>query len=139
MPKGYVFVYGTLRQSQSYHDLIAGRYSDCWKATLSGVLYDLPFGYPAVVPGEGKVYGELYEFEELDKVLPDLDELEGYHGIDSDNEYERVIQEAETEQGQRMNCYVYVQRPEQIRALGRRAVLLSGGDWVEALRRKWED
>lgn len=48
-----LFVYGTLKRGHSNHDRFCRGVLDVREATARGRLYDLPFGFPAlVVPGE---------------------------------------------------------------------------------------
>lgn len=48
-----VFVYGTLKQGQRNHDRFCKGLVSAREATVRGSLYDLPFGFPAlVVPDE---------------------------------------------------------------------------------------
>lgn len=54
-----LFVYGTLMRDGDRADLLRG----CRRrpARVRGALWSLPAGYPALVAGEGEVYGELVE------------------------------------------------------------------------------
>lgn len=74
-PSG-VFVYGTLRSDGTHAGLLAGY--DRLPARVRGVLYDLPAGYPALVPDEqaGWVHGELVQVTEP-RLLALLDHYEG--------------------------------------------------------------
>ena len=48
-----VFVYGTLKRGQANHERFCRGLLSAREATVRGRLYDLPFGFPAlVVPGE---------------------------------------------------------------------------------------
>jgi len=56
-----VFVYGTLKRGSSYHDrYLGGCGRFLGRARIFGELWDTGWGYPALVPGVGWVYGELY-------------------------------------------------------------------------------
>lgn len=74
MKKTNVFVYGTLLKGRSNHRLIA----DCellGRGTVTGFeMYDLGY-YPAIVPGEGSVLGEVYSVD--NETLKKLDFFEG--------------------------------------------------------------
>lgn len=72
-----VFVYGTLRGGDvRAHHLDGAEYLGTH--TLEGYqLFDLG-PYPAVVPGEGRVVGELYELA-TETHLAVLDQIEGCH------------------------------------------------------------
>jgi gamma-glutamylcyclotransferase (GGCT)/AIG2-like uncharacterized protein YtfP len=86
-----VFVYGTLKPGLRYHYVAqqAGL-KHMEEATLEGFdLYHLePENYPALIEGSGCVYGWRFSFEDLDKGLKALDELEGLHL--SPPEYRRI-------------------------------------------------
>jgi gamma-glutamylcyclotransferase (GGCT)/AIG2-like uncharacterized protein YtfP len=58
---------------------------------ISGALFDLGI-YPAAVPSsDGKIWGEVYEFNDDGKVLGVLDDIEGYTHADPDRSlYTRV-------------------------------------------------
>ncbi len=87
-----VFVYGTLKPGEENYD----RYCKKWvtqvrAATVRGQLFDLPFGYPALTPGNSLVHGFLLSFVDP-AVLAMLDELESYDPgrPPSHNEYTRI-------------------------------------------------
>jgi gamma-glutamylcyclotransferase (GGCT)/AIG2-like uncharacterized protein YtfP len=51
---------------------------------ISGALFDLGI-YPAAVPStDGKIWGEVYEFDDDGRVLAALDDIEGYTHADPD-------------------------------------------------------
>lgn len=87
-----IFVYGTLKRGQ-----IRAR---CWPRTpraiqqgfCRGQLFDLG-PYPAIVPGEDVIAGEIWHFtaDDLEATLDTLDRIEGYRGPGSRNLYERVV------------------------------------------------
>jgi gamma-glutamylcyclotransferase (GGCT)/AIG2-like uncharacterized protein YtfP len=72
-----VFVYGTLKPGESNYYLCENYVIAAKKAIAKGKLFHLPVGYPAMTPGEGKVYGYLLSFPDS-QILPTLDELEDY-------------------------------------------------------------
>ncbi len=65
-------------------------------------MYDLGW-YPAILPGEGVVSGELYEVDWATLLLLDEVEEEG-------EEYERRLLSVELEDGRREEAFVYVYR-----------------------------
>ena len=69
-----VFVYGTLMEGESNHDYLEN--SECLgKAFIEGYdMYDVGF-YPAIVPGDSLIVGELYDVPLED--MPSIDMLEG--------------------------------------------------------------
>lgn len=134
-----VFVYGTLRPGQRYHKRIERFIVRAEPAFVTGRLYHLPQGYPALVLerdigcklNSGCVAGDLLEFESLEAVLPILDELEDYYGAgDPRNLYERVTVSARTKRGSRFSAMVYVFAGNQLNWLERHAIPVPEGDWV---------
>ena len=114
------------------HSLMSGYVGVC-EGSTEGVLYDLPYGYPAMIHGgDGRVLGELYEYDEraIDQVLRRLDLLED---CDPDDEKEslfvRRIVMVKTEDGRRVESWVYVasrRLRDKIASSGRRC---RGGRW----------
>lgn len=75
-----IFVYGTLKPGGRFNYLTAGLgLKSVSPAYIDGFdLYGLkPQNYPGIVPGRGRVYGDVLEFESIIKGLEVLDELEG--------------------------------------------------------------
>lgn len=50
-----VFVYGTLKRGQRNHERFCQDLVAAWEATVRGWLYDLPYGFPALVVPEADV------------------------------------------------------------------------------------
>lgn len=74
-----VFVYGTLKPTERNHAVARfGGVFEVREAYLDGfVLYGLePEGYPAIIPGSGRVHGVLLDYQDIATALPFLDELE---------------------------------------------------------------
>jgi gamma-glutamylcyclotransferase (GGCT)/AIG2-like uncharacterized protein YtfP len=74
----HVFLYGTLMRGEpAWHRLgLATALAFVCEAGIEGVLYDLG-GYPALVPGEGRVPGELFRIVDP-AVLAAMDAYEVY-------------------------------------------------------------
>ena len=73
-----VFVYGTLKPGEAnYLRYCSSKVEFQQKAYTKGMLYDLPFGYPAMTEGENNVKGVLLTVKDLN-ILDNLDRLEGY-------------------------------------------------------------
>ncbi|QHE52425.1 gamma-glutamylcyclotransferase [Pontibacillus sp. HMF3514] len=87
----YVFVYGTLRSGQPNAYLLKEaklRYQNAW---TYGILYSTDQYYPILIQSStDKVYGDVYEVTSTQLGL--LDELEGYHGANKANLYNRYKQ-----------------------------------------------
>lgn len=73
-----IFVYGTLKPGETnYQKYCQGKVTEVTKAIASGKLFKLPMGYPAMILGDGRVYGYLLSFPDS-QILPALDDLEDY-------------------------------------------------------------
>jgi gamma-glutamylcyclotransferase (GGCT)/AIG2-like uncharacterized protein YtfP len=86
-----VFVYGTLKPGLRYHHVAQNAgLTHLEEAYLEGFdLYHLePENYPALIKGSGLVYGWRFTFEDIEKGLQALDELEGLQL--SPPEYRRI-------------------------------------------------
>ncbi len=92
-----LFVYGTLKKGFPLHHYLShARFLG--EASLKGFqMYDLGW-YPGIVPGEGVVYGEVYEVGPATLAL--LDEVE--------EEYERKLLEIVFPSGEKTEAFVYI-------------------------------
>ncbi len=98
--KHYLFVYGTLKRGYSRHWILDG-FPFLGRAKAKGfVLYDLG-PYPAMVPEDGLVYGEVYEVSE--EVLQALDWVEGVPVL-----YRRELIEVVFEDGTPLKAWAYI-------------------------------
>jgi gamma-glutamylcyclotransferase (GGCT)/AIG2-like uncharacterized protein YtfP len=102
-PRFRIFVYGTLRRGRANHGVIAAarylgpaRTKPAWRRVTFGP-------YPAIVPGEDVIDGELYEVDEA--MLTILDRFEGVPEL-----YVRI--EIELDDGTRAQAYVPAPRAE---------------------------
>lgn len=75
---------------------------------ITGALFDLGI-YPAAVPSsDGRVWGEVYEFSEVESVLAALDDIEGYTPTDPDRSlYTRSRVHVTLEDGVDAEAWVY--------------------------------
>lgn len=127
-----VFVYGTLKPGERYYDrYCAGKVIEETPAFTLGKIYHLPiFGYPAMIPGDGKVQGYLLTFAKPE-FLPDLDGLEDYLPDRSpeQNLYNRREVEIYDRSGISQGlAWVYFMTQEQIERFG--GVPLPSGLWT---------
>lgn len=108
------------------------------KAKAKGKLYHLANkGYPAMVPGEDTVYGELLVIEDLDDIFPILNEIENYFGENNpNNEYNRIVIEVETLDGKKELAYVYQYNDENVKNQKDEKIYISSGDWREYMRER---
>jgi gamma-glutamylcyclotransferase (GGCT)/AIG2-like uncharacterized protein YtfP len=121
---GLLFVYGTLRPG-SGHAMSAwlARQAECLgPASVEGRLCRVAW-YPALVPGSGRVRGELYHLRSAGT----LDTLDGFEEVRgrADDEYERRQSLVLPEAGAPVRAWVYWYR----RAPDGLAVIASG-DWL---------
>lgn len=127
----YVFVYGTLCKGECNHYVAAPFVTGVREAFVKGCLYDLSYGYPAMTGGDGIVRGQLFELapERLKEALKHMDRLESYEEGRTDNEYERIVTEAVTDDGEKVECYTYVYPDEKREWLDKEGVFVADGDW----------
>ena len=120
-----VFVYGTLKPEEANYP----RYCDGWvilqqPAYTQGILYDLPFGYPAMTEGENKVKGILLTFKDR-SILNNLDRLEGYQpdrSPDLNEYYRRLVPVYDLSDRLIDEAYAYFMTSEQIQRYGGKIV-----------------
>lgn len=127
-----VFVYGTLKQGEhNFATSQQGGWVRSERAWIEGfALYGLPrsaerpYPYPALVRGEGRVWGEVQYFADLDRALVLLDELE-----EMGAEYLRLPTQAFGDHGVAIPVWVYVYlNPGALEAAG--GVWLPEGSWT---------
>ncbi|MEM7726038.1 MAG: gamma-glutamylcyclotransferase [Cyanobacteria bacterium P01_A01_bin.45] len=134
-----VFVYGTLKPGKSNYQ----RY--CVDKTISisvgvndttpvpaytiGKLFALPMGYPAMIEGQGKVYGYLLAFANSE-ILLSLDDLEGYDPYASvtSNLYNRYLVEIFNCQHHSLgNAWTYFMSIDKVKSF--QGIYLESGCW----------
>ncbi len=125
-----IFVYGTLKPGESnYQRYCAAKALSAKRAIALGQLFALPFGYPAMTPGESLVQGFLLSFPDS-AILRHLDWLEDYHPHRpaEENEYNRQLIEiynlASASLGK---AWAYLMTPEQVHLCD--GILISDGWW----------
>lgn len=125
-----VFVYGTLKPGEANYDYLQGKTFSVCDALTRGHLYHLPtLGYPALIPGEGTVYGCLLHFIDT-AILEHLDALEGYAPDRPilENDYQRQQLAVYSLSGAPLGqAWGYVMTPAQVEHLG--GILLPSGWW----------
>ena len=132
------FVYGTLRPGSRYWSNVAAMIADYAPAFVDGFeLYDIPGeGYPAILPGHGRVFGDLlfvrHGYEA--KVVEIVDEIEEYDPSDPGSLFLRRPVEAvrmrEPDEGA-VPAETYVFNPSRKPVLQRDGVEVPDGDWRE--------
>ena len=104
-----VFFYGTLMTgfNRRLRIGIDSKLRYVGRGSIKAILFDLGI-YPAAVPGEGRVWGELFETDEPDLVLAGLDSIEGYRPGDPEHSlYTRIQSPVTLEDGQTQSAWVY--------------------------------
>lgn len=105
------------------------------KARIQGRLYHLTKkGYPALLPAESWVYGEVFELTDFEQDIQALDQMEGFNQGEP-NEYHRekltVFLWNETTQAydQKLTTYVYRYALENDPDFQNHSELIPDGDW----------
>ncbi len=105
-----VFVYGTLKPEGRMFHHISHAVREMIPASINGVLYDTPFGYPLLIDagdeGRPPVSGVLIVAveESYEEMMRTIDTIEGEAG------FEKGEREVFTETGQRVRAVVYFYR-----------------------------
>lgn len=128
-----IFVYGTLMTGMSNHSLISPFVQGVRVAYTKGTLYHLPYGYPALVEGDGIVLGELFDLRDSQNALKILDPFEDFYGVgNTHNLYERVSQTVWSKDGTELTAQVYRwAKPTELKGIG---VRVANGDWRSYLK-----
>jgi gamma-glutamylcyclotransferase (GGCT)/AIG2-like uncharacterized protein YtfP len=105
-----LFVYGTLLNMENEYALYLKNNSKLYSAgKLKGRLYNIG-EYPGAVlsPDGENVYGNILAINHPEKVLPVIDDYEGFGaGQPQPNEFIRIANSIETESGP-VTCWVYL-------------------------------
>jgi gamma-glutamylcyclotransferase (GGCT)/AIG2-like uncharacterized protein YtfP len=137
-----MFVYGTLKPSECHADIWLERAIATQPAIVSGQLYALPLGYPALVPGTQWVEGYLLSFADA-VILTLLDELEQHGVAEFQQQYPGLVREeyaytrnliAVFDRDQRLlnQAWVYQMTHEQVARL--RGAPLPEGRWSHQIQ-----
>ncbi|HOV27905.1 MAG TPA: gamma-glutamylcyclotransferase [Pseudobacteroides sp.] len=131
-----VFVYGTLMKDFCYYKwYLEGRINRITPGRTYGLLYHLPEGYPALLPGNGIIEGEV--MEPVDgELLKSLDRLEDYDEFGSNNLYAREIRSISTERGEDMICWIYIFTNEKYAK--ENGILVPNGNWRKFMGKRGE-
>ena len=125
-----LFVYGTLKRGFANHELVSHA-CEILPAKAKGTLYDLPYGYPAMMlEGCGVVCGELLVFDDIRDVLPAIDRLEGYRPDEPEGSlFVRVVVEVELKDGSKMPAWTYIAGGLLKDKLPRVGRIIEDGNW----------
>ena len=126
-----IFVYGTLKPGEiNYQLYCAHKVIEATQAYTQGQLFNLPLGYPAMSPGNGRVEGFLLAFPDK-TILETLDDLEDFDPQlpPQENEYYRQKTLVYALAGELLGeAWSYFMDPEKIQQLG--GVEMSAGVWT---------
>lgn len=136
-----VFVYGSLREGFfNYDKYLKGKVISITPAKIENmIVYHMPYkGYPALLKGEGTVYGEIMEIkpEIYTETMKAMDEMEGFISENNPkNEYDKMIFEVENlKDGKKEKCYVYFYNRNIDNDFDDKAVFVTHGDWVKHMQ-----
>lgn len=125
------FVYGTLRPGGRYWRAVRRFVVDYEPAWIEGfALYDLPEGYPAIEPGEGRVFGDILYIRQGDedaaqKVLDDIE------GVDIDLYEIQFVTAHRLRRAKQPSipCATYVYSPRKANHLHTQGRWVAEGEW----------
>ncbi|WP_018085417.1 gamma-glutamylcyclotransferase family protein [Desulfurispora thermophila] len=132
-----LFVYGTLLPGlANYHRFIAAYKPQVFPARARGVMYYLPQDdYPVVLEGEGTVKGVVFSSEQMPLILPEIDEIQKYTGVESQSHLIREIKDVRLlETGETIKAHMYLWPPSRADWLKKNGVVILDGDWARFLR-----
>lgn len=130
--KEQVFFYGTLRTGFTRRPQIGidPKLTFIGRGSIQALLFDLGI-YPAAVPGDGRVRGEVFETDDPAAVLSGLDAIEGYRPAAPEQSlYTRVQAPVVLDDGRTVTAWVYFYNAP----LGQARQILSG-DYLEHLEK----
>ncbi len=132
-----LFVYGTLLPGlKNYNRFIKDHKPKTYKARAKGTMYYLPKdNYPVVLEeGEGEIKGVLYDSREMAVILPEIDEIEKFTGVESQNLLIREIRDVEIlETGEKVKAHMYLWPPSRAKWLKENAEIIPDSDWARFL------
>lgn len=134
-----LFVYGTLLPGlDNYNRFIEAHKPKVYKARARGIMYYLPEdGYPVVLEGDGEVKGVVFESRDMPIILPEIDEIEKYTGVESQSHLIREIKDVEIlETGEKVKAHMYLWPPSKAHWLKENGVVILDGDWARFLKGK---
>lgn len=131
------FAYGTLRPGSRYWPTVAPFVEQYDPAFVEGFeLFDLPDGYPAILPGVGRVFGDLLyvRFGDEAEMARVVDEIEDYDPADPGSLYLRrpvTVTRLRSMNLPRVPADTYIFNPHRSAYVKAKGVKVPGGDWRE--------
>jgi gamma-glutamylcyclotransferase (GGCT)/AIG2-like uncharacterized protein YtfP len=129
-----LFAYGSLMEGFfNYEKVLKNKVISRNFGKVRGLLYHQnKKGYPALVPGNELVSGELLELVNFDELILECDKLEEYFGANNpDNYYERRITEIELINGVKTSAWVYWYTRNDLKSYKNPVTYIPNGDWRE--------
>ena len=135
-----IFVYGSLRKGMyNYEIYLRDKSKYIGEGYVKGELYTIRgVTYPALIPGDSFILGEIYEVSE--DVEQAIDCLEGYVAESPQNEYNKVICNIYDENKKEiyMQLPVYMFNTEKEEHKGILETQIIENDYVEFMRKQSE-
>ncbi|MFC0270796.1 gamma-glutamylcyclotransferase [Metabacillus herbersteinensis] len=116
-----LFVYDSTRRHMSLNQYLEGAKLLAEQASTEGELLCTSSDFPALIVGEGLVYGELYEVDDM--ILKKLEWIEHYK--DGDHIVKKIVKVSSDQRVYDAWCYVSKKEKEQA------DVFIKSGDWKE--------
>ena len=132
-----LFVYGTLIPGMdNYERFIKAYKPKIYEARAKGTMYFLPEdGYPVVLEGEGEIKGVMFATRDMATILPEIDEIEKYTGVESQSHLIREIRDVEIkETGEKVKAHMFLWPPSKAQWLQENAEVIADGDWARFIR-----
>jgi gamma-glutamylcyclotransferase (GGCT)/AIG2-like uncharacterized protein YtfP len=128
-----VFVYGSLSEGMVHFDKIAGAVLNSERARINGAAYQLRVGYPVLLKDDiSQISGFLVELNSTDLMIPLLDGFYGYSNFEpAKSLHFRELGIAETDSGDKMECWVYYLNPKKLPATAHK---ITDGDWESRIQ-----
>ncbi|GAB6157263.1 hypothetical protein JCM39194_04630 [Desulfotomaculum varum] len=134
-----LFVFGTLLPGLTNYKRFLEPYNpQVLPARTKGVMYYLPQdGYPVVLDGEQEIKGVMFVSREMPIILPQIDEIHKFTGIDSQSYLIREIRDVELiESGQIVKAHMYLWPRSKAQWLQENGIIIPDGDWAGFLAKK---
>ena len=130
-----VFVYGPLMPNFEKWSVIADKVENTKRGKVKAKLYQLPYGYPAIIEGDNEVYGYVLDLPD-EGISTTLDQLFGFYMQGRDNFYEKKNLSVTYEDGSTGEALVYLfegYRAEEVSNFG---TYIPHGDWAKFIEEK---
>jgi gamma-glutamylcyclotransferase (GGCT)/AIG2-like uncharacterized protein YtfP len=124
-------------KGESNHERFCGDALTIEPAVTTGLLYHLPYGFPAMFDTlAGQVFGEVMTFTDIKRTLERLDMLEGYRP-NGDSHYIRISKPVTIlKEGRTTTAWVYVYPESRLEEIRRVGVAVPDGQWSNFVSRR---